>query len=276
MIQTNFRKMNFHAHTWRCKHAEGSVADSCAAAAAAGLTKFGISDHMPFPDDAFHLSVRMAWCELDEYLAEFASAREQFKDKLELFAGLEADYRPELGAAFYREEFREKRHFDYLIGGIHFLAPESPATSLWSLDNTFDAATVRIYANLIIEAIETGLFDFIAHPDLWARKTPEWTPEIRAVSRDLIAAATAHQVPLEINTYGLRRGMTKFGDPPRYQYPWRPFWELAGELGATAVIGTDAHKIADVAAGLDWATEFAASCGVKLVTPDFAVRGSRQ
>ena len=276
MVHADFRTMNFHCHTRRCKHAEGEVADLCARAVEAGLTKLGISDHMPFPGNDFYPTVRMAWSELDSYLDELAAAREQYRGKLELYFGLEADYRPELGPAFYREEFREKRHFDYLIGGIHFLPPETPEQSLWNLDSLFDAAAVRRYTDAMIEAIATGEFDCFAHPDLWARKTPEWTPEIRALSRELIAAAVEYHVPLEINTYGLRRSPTRFGDPPRYQYPWRPFWELAGELGATAVIGTDAHKAEDVAAGLEWAVKFAASCRVKLVTPDFVARGGKK
>lgn len=272
MIEADFRRMNFHTHTGRCKHAQGKVEDYCRQAVeGTKITRLGFSDHMPFPGNDFHGDVRMSWEELDDYLDEVIAAREKFRGQLEIFVGLEAEFRPELGPEFYREEFRERRRLDYLIGGVHFLSPNRPETSLWSREGVFDAATVRRYVEATVELITSGQFDCVAHPDLWARKTPEWTPEIRAMSKELIEAARSCNVQLEINTYGLRRPLSCFDNPPRPQYPWRPFWELAAECGARVMIGTDAHLPADVGAGLDEAMDFAARCGVVPTLPDFVI-----
>jgi len=43
--------VNYHSHTYRCKHANGEVVDFVRAASKAGLEIFGVSDHAAFPDD---------------------------------------------------------------------------------------------------------------------------------------------------------------------------------------------------------------------------------
>ncbi|MCK5198693.1 MAG: hypothetical protein KAR21_10100, partial [Spirochaetales bacterium] len=68
---------NFHSHTWRCKHATGTVKDYVdAAISAVGATGrspllhespiLGISDHTPLPDNRWS-HVRMDMSELDAY-----------------------------------------------------------------------------------------------------------------------------------------------------------------------------------------------------------------
>ena len=50
-----------------------------------------------------------------------------------------------------------------------------------------------------------------------------------------IETANALQIPLEINLLGLSSGR---------HYPNETFWKLAGEMGATAILGCDAHTAA--------------------------------
>ena len=47
------KKTNYHTHTKRCMHAEGTEADYVKAALDAGLDVLGFSDHGPFPDNRF-------------------------------------------------------------------------------------------------------------------------------------------------------------------------------------------------------------------------------
>ena len=60
------KKTNYHTHTKRCMHANGTDADYVKAALDAGLDVLGFSDHGPFPDNRFDF--RMPYADLDEYL----------------------------------------------------------------------------------------------------------------------------------------------------------------------------------------------------------------
>ena len=44
-------KVNFHTHTYRCKHAVGNEEDYVIEAINQNLTTLGMSDHGPYPDD---------------------------------------------------------------------------------------------------------------------------------------------------------------------------------------------------------------------------------
>ena len=74
----------------------------------------------------------------------------------------------------------------------------------------------------------------------------------------LIKKANELDLPLEINMYGLRENRA---------YPRTDFWTLAGDLGSTAILGSDCHRIEHVADQdeIKQAQEYAARFGLKVV-----------
>ena len=64
-----FPMVNYHTHTFRCRHAQGDVEDYVRAALAQSLTAIGFSDHTPLPDDRWK-SIRMSLDELTGYCDE--------------------------------------------------------------------------------------------------------------------------------------------------------------------------------------------------------------
>lgn len=246
-------RVNLHTHTFRCKHAVGTPRDYCAEAVRQGLCILGFSDHQPFPDGRFDES-RMPFGDLEVYAREIEAARREFPG-LKILTGLEADYVRALGKSFYQEEFFDRRNFDYLILGPHFNDPPESGAGRGTEEN------VRLRVEATIRAMETGLFAYVAHPDMFACSGLRWTPGVRALCRELICAAVALKVPLEINAYGLRKPWIEVAGERRPQYPWRPFWELAAELGAVMVVGADAHRPGDVWSNAEQAVEWGAELG---------------
>lgn len=246
-------RVNLHTHTFRCKHAVGTPRDYCAEAVRQGLCILGFSDHQPFPDGRFDES-RMPFGDLEVYAREIEAARREFPG-LKILTGLEADYVRALGKSFYQEEFFDRRNFDYLILGPHFNDPPESGAGRGTEEN------VRLRVEAMIRAMETGLFAYVAHPDMFACSGLRWTPGVRALCRELISAAVALKVPLEINAYGLRKPWIEVAGERRPQYPWRPFWELAAELGAVMVVGADAHRPGDVWSNAEQAVEWGAELG---------------
>jgi histidinol-phosphatase (PHP family) len=116
-----------------------------------------------------------------------------------------------------------------MLLGQHYLYNEEE--SIYSATATDDPALLIQYVDQTIEGMATGLFTYLAHPDLIHFTGDESL--YRLHMRRLCRAARELDMPLEMNLLG-------FHD--KRHYPNRRFWELAGEEGNRAVLGYDAHS----------------------------------
>ncbi len=221
---------NYHTHTYRCGHAEGSERDYAEEAVKAGLQILGMSDHSPY--DFFDIGprdrpMRMKPEELPGYADSVRALAEEYRGRLEIIPGVEAEYYPKHFPRLL-ELLRENR-IRYVILGQHFLGNE--------VDDRYcgvpcaEAGELERYVSQSIEALETGLFTYFAHPDLF-RFTGDEETYAREIRR-LCRAARETETPLEINLLGLREGR---------HYPCRRFWEIAAREGCRAILGCDAHQ----------------------------------
>ena len=64
---------------------------------------------------------------------------------------------------------------------------------------------LRAFSDYTIDMMRTGLFDFIAHPDLFGVSYGTWNEETVACSRDILQASVDLGIGMEINALGLRR-----------------------------------------------------------------------
>jgi histidinol-phosphatase (PHP family) len=248
---------NYHTHTYRCQHATGDVPDYCRAALEQGLTVLGISDHTALPDNRWP-GIRMDIHDLPEYRQAIDEARDSFP-QLTILKGAECEYADEY-AAFYRETLLEQHQFDYLIGAVHFF----PMHGEWigSYGGADTIASLRAYTDHFIESMESGLFAFMAHPDLFGNSYLSWDINTIAASRDIFTAAAALRIPLEINGYGLRKQHIDTPEGKRRMYPWLPFWELAADYDIRVIVNSDAHRPEDVSSNMVEAAEIGERYGL--------------
>ena len=70
---------NYHTHTWRCRHADGTEREYVEKAIESGLKILGFSDHTPqvYPN-GFVCPVKMLPEELEGYVREQLKVREPF------------------------------------------------------------------------------------------------------------------------------------------------------------------------------------------------------
>ncbi len=235
---------NYHTHTWRCKHADGTVEDYAKEALKAGIDILGISDHTPLPDNRW-LFVRMAMNEFTGYLEEIERAKENVRE-ITILKGLECDWSSEY-ADFYRDELLGMYNLDYLIGAVHWF----PYQGQWLYAGEIETSShLKAFSTHVIKAMESGLFSFIAHPDSFGIGYRKWDGNAVSCASDIISAAKELDVILEINGYGLRKPEIDTPDGKRKQYPLLPFWEIAGREGITAICNSDAHTPQDVGSSL--------------------------
>ncbi len=253
-------KVNYHTHTVRCRHASGSEREYIETALARGLTTLGFSDHSPYVfEGSYYSGFRMKPEELDDYCAILTALREEYKGRIDIKIGLEAEYYPRFFDKFLA--LIKPYPIDYLILGQHFSDNEFDGRGAG--EATSDSARLTNFVSQLIAAIETGKFTYIAHPDMFNFKG-DINVYKREISR-LIVRAKGLGVPLELNMLGIR---------DHRHYPNVEFWKLVGELGCEAVIGCDAHEPQSVAEPVNIAEtrDFAARCGVTLVETPLVLR----
>ena len=115
--------------------------------------------------------------------------------------------------------------------------------------------------------METGIFDFIAHPDLFGNCYPTWDSDALACSREILEAAADLDVGMEINALGLRKQAYRKPDNHFPFYPWLPFWEEATRHNIRVIINSDAHRPEDLQARTGQAQEFAAALDLTYMDP---------
>jgi histidinol-phosphatase (PHP family) len=251
---------NYHTHTYRCRHADGDVADYVAAALDAGLTELGFSDHLPFPDGLWP-ETRMDLTEADAYRSAIAAATPAAAAAgLRLSAGFECEWRRD--QADFLRALRDRFSLDFLVGGVHWIPSGGdwlPCTHITGADE------LAVFTDLTVETIASGLFDFLAHPDLFCARWPRWDAEAVACAKAIFSAAAAADLPLEINGYGFRKPWIASADGHRPQYPFAPFWELAAGSGVRIIVNSDAHRPQDVAASLGDGRALAERYGLPII-----------
>ncbi|MHC4883614.1 MAG: histidinol-phosphatase [Planctomycetota bacterium] len=248
---------NYHTHVARCHHAQGNVLDYALAARDAGVKILGISDHTPLPHGRWS-HVRMEMKELGDYFDEVEAAKVQVPE-VHLLTALECEYAPEF-EEFYREELLP--HCDYLLGGTHWFFRDEGWHGLHYKSSTEE--DFLAYADTIIASMQSGLFLFQAHPDLFAGACETWSPIAERCSRRILKAAEEIGMVLEINAYGIRKPWIETPEGKRPRYPWRHFWELAREYQVEVVINSDAHRPEDIIAEMDTAFAIARDCNLPL------------
>ena len=265
------RTRNYHTHTHRCGHALGDVPDYCREAVRQGLDVLGFTDHTPLPDGRWP-SVRMDMQELPGYLAALDDADRQFPDLLVLH-GLECEY-VEAFVPYYREEFLGRCGLDYLVGGAHWYPHAGEWVGIYG--TPMDPSMLKSYADYLVAGMESGLFSFVAHPDLFGVSYPDWDRHAEAAAHAICQAAAALSVPLEINTYGFRKPYLASRTGKRPKYPWFPFWEMAATWDVPVVVSSDAHRPEDVLANMDQGEALARRLGLKQVALTDAEENARQ
>lgn len=253
---------NYHAHTHRCGHAWGTDEEMIQAAIDAGFITLGISEHSPWPFVDGYQEIdyrqRITMEQLDDYIADMRSLKEKYKDQIEIKIGLECEYFPR----YFDWLKTVKPKLDYLILGVHCADHDEHLTHYYA--RSTKEAQVAEYTRCALAGMESGLFAYLAHPDLCFGDYPAYDDVCRELVHSICTKAKELDMPLEYNLYGvdkqLRNRQKGLG------YPCKIFWEEAAKYGCKAIIGVDAHRTEHFHRQrfLD-AREFLTSLGMQLV-----------
>ncbi len=238
-------KANYHTHTARCGHAEGTDESYVRAALTQHFDVLGFSDHVPWPyaGGFANPGVRMLLSQLDEYLAAVRALREKYAGRIEILAGFECEHFPAYMG--FLADMAEEKALDYLILGNHYDRTDETGMYFGSVST---AAQLRAYVDSTVRGVQSGLFACLAHPDLFLRRYQPFDDNCRAAARDLAQACAACGLPMEYNVHDRYLSARTH----RTSYPHPEFFEIAADAGVKMIIGLDAHEPQELSDPTQW------------------------
>lgn len=219
-----------------------------------GIKKLAFTDHIPLPDGMNHkANSRMDIAEVESYLTSIHYLQEKYKGQIEIESGFEFEYSDRDLA--HLQELKSKT--DKMVLGQHFVIDDKGQEHgivRGKGGKQISDEVLDLYAESIISAMDKGLPDVIAHPDLFMQARDSFGAREEEITRAICRKAIEKGIPLEIN-FGkiaskLDSGMSIEDIKKRTPYPSPEFWKIVAEETRIArengqdllvIYGKDAH-----------------------------------
>lgn len=256
--------IDLHVHTWRCRHAEGSLEDYVRTAAERGISTLAFTEHLPLPPELLARvpgadSYAMPAHELAEYVSDVrAVASAARRLGVEVLLGVEADVVD--STVGHARELLARHEWDVVLASVHFIGD-------WAFDDPERTGTYRDWDTLelweryfseLVEASACGLADVVAHADLVKKFGARPDGDISRLHALAAEAFASAGLAVEVNTAGLRK-------PCAELYPSGAFLSRLRRAGVPATIGSDAHSPAELGSGSTAAIEALREAGYSSV-----------
>ena len=250
------RLVDYHLHTAVTIDGKMNEVEACARAVELGFQEIAFTNHVMLNQPDYLMSQSSFlnhWENIQGCLERFP--------QLQIRLGIEMDYYPnrvtEIGNIVEHYERLIGRPFDFVLGAVHeieggFFSSKRHAPAFFQSRDLL--SLYYAYFDLVTRAVQSGLFDIMAHPDLIKKYTHEFTQAVPferyAPAVDLlITALISCGVGIEVNTKGLKLSVKE-------TYPSMEFLQLyltrEHSSGADPIItiGSDAHKVDELGFGI--------------------------
>lgn len=231
-------KQNLHTHT-SLDHGKDTVEEMIQTALARQFTVLGFSGH-GYNRPLSSTSMTLENTEL--YKQQIAQAKEKYKDRLQIFCGVEQD-------SMHRIDTSD---FDYVIGSVHYVCKDGKP---WSIDYSSEEfarmldegwnqdvqALVEDYYQAVEEMMDWQEVDIVGHIDLITKFNEDEeffsfsAPWYLDAARKAIDKGVEKNLVFEMNTGAIARGNR------RTPYPHPLLLEYMAQKGARLCINTDCH-----------------------------------
>ncbi len=251
------RATDYHVHTARCGHAGGATRDYVLRAISRGLDEVAITDHVPLwflPGDDPEPGLAMTRAELPEYVEEVLALREEFRGRIDVLLGIEADYAE--GHEGTLRQLLAPYPWDVVLGSIHYVAGgwiDAPGAAARH-EREGSAILWNEYYRLVAKAASSGMYDVMTHLDLPKKFGNRRPAECAAAEEAAVEAIRAADVAVEVSSAGLRK-------PVAEEYPEPALLRKLVSAGVPLVFSSDGHAPAEVGWGLEQVVAAAKAAG---------------
>ncbi|MBR3939388.1 MAG: histidinol-phosphatase [Bacteroidales bacterium] len=241
-------KTNYHTHSCYCD-GKGKIREYIETAISKGFTHLGFSGHAPVPfDNTFAISQN----EYKNYCNEISLLKEEYRDRIKIFLGLEIDYIPGILDNF--STLINEGNLDYCIGSVH-LVNKNNDNNLWFIDGnkqeTYDEGLNRVFGGDIKTAVKAffrqtndmlvsqrpdilGHFNKVVmhNKERYFKSSDKWFIDLVCETLEIVKSTGC---VCEINTRGLYKG--RYND----YYPSKDIIHIMNTMEIPVVVSTDAH-----------------------------------
>lgn len=250
----SIQNFNYHTHTERCGHAEKGYSDEeyVKEAFETGIKFLAFTDHIPFMNTKDpKTNVRMSYDEIDEYLQSIIKLKDKYKGNIKIETGFEFEYLPNE----IEHITRIKSMVDKMVLGQHFVLDSQGEIKYFSSKQDLTDREMIQYVCLINKALEAGIPDIVAHPDLFLKYRKKFGKKEEFITRQLCTIFQKYRVPVEINLNEIYREYIKAKKQipdateqeqielakKKIKYPNEQFWKILSEYNIKVLFGIDAH-----------------------------------
>ena len=256
-----FYSQNLHTHSTFCD-GKNDIESTVLKALEIGFTSIGFSGHSHC--EYIKSSSSMSRENTLVYKKEIARLKEKYKDRIEIFCGLEFDQ--------YSDD--DKKGYEYIIGANHYLKLGSEfvgfdrdaKTVKFIIDEYFGGDGLKFakeYYYQLAELPKYGKFDIVGHFDLISKNCEifplfdESSDKYKKYALDCLYALKEKIHIFEINTGAMARGCRTT------PYPRSIILEEMVKAGVSFTIGSDCHDNEFLSYGFSDALKLCKECGVK-------------
>lgn len=259
-----------------CDHAVSTLTEVLEAAVAAGFHTYGVSEHCPRTEAhlLYDKERELGWTveTLEAMFAEYqevlADLTESFADRLIVLRGFETEVVPEDRYIAQTEAWRAQMKPDFIVGSVHHIdeipidGPKTFFEEAMAKRGGLEKLAVAYYAKLgeMIEALKP---EVVGHFDLIRKNAGPYgsveTPVVRDAALRALEVAQKHDVILDLNTAGYRKGL---GSP--YPAPW--LLKEADAMGLGFCFGDDSHGTEQVGLDLGRSRRYLLDHGIDHIT----------
>ena len=240
---------NYHSHCTFCD-GRSIPEDFIKFALANNFRAYGFSSHSPLPFETFW---NMNADNMPDYLAEINRLKNKYKDRIEIYTGLEIDYLDKSYNASI--PYFKELPLDYRISSIHYIpiAPGMEEKNMVCIDGRFEvfsesvsryfggsirALTLQYFRNSM-DMVEAGGFDIVGHLDkihMNGSRYPGFDASsdwYRNAFTEFLQLVSEKGLMVEINTKTLIKKQQLF---PRQEY-----LTLIRKLNIPVMVNSDCH-----------------------------------
>ena len=259
-VSCRLDQADYHVHPDYSKDATGSIDEYCQRALELGLREICFTTHYDCDPDRRDIDpfiridgqiVPLSEEAVKTYTQDVRRADGRFRPRgLSVKAGLEVDYAPQLEPVLRKDLARFD--LDYTMGAVHCLdhvaISASNEAAAYFEANTLETMVSQYY-QVLRQAVESGLFDAMAHLDIYKKYGlgfygEEILTAHRGLVEPILKLMAERGVGMEINTGVLRRGH-------KQSSPGLEIVHLALSTGVKiTAFGSDAHKVEQLGSGI--------------------------
>ena len=259
-------RSDLHVHTFCSPDSSTTPDEVCRMALESGLDAIAITDHVRYwkhGDRGGAVGYQGRACATGaEFFRAAQGVKTKYAGKLVVLAGVEISYESSREGEI--RPFLAENPFEFVIGSVH----DSPPVNWWDPSSASILRTrpalarkaLTYYYTELRKAAESGLFDVIAHIDVYERYFPNQWPDIFEDEQlaPIVAAAVeaiAKHARMEIN-------LTTLQTLGRFPWSALPLLQMYCQMGGKPpTLGSDAHLPGYIGKGLDKGERLAREAG---------------